>query len=191
MTLSYSTICERLRAHAKYTPEADFGEGHLEYPPASELSVQACEVKLGFKLPPMLREIYKTVANGGNFWPGYDFATTDDLIEQHNSFLRYRVSSRNQSRLFDDATVEAFAPIPAHMRVPNIYRMAFYDLCLPAAMSGPTWKALRGAFISMMRFPRMQQATVFAQIPLRNGWNAACRFHRPGATRADTSRITH
>lgn len=128
MTLSYSTICERLRAHAKYTPEADFGEGHLEYPPASELSVQVCEAKLGFKLPPMLREIYKTVANGGNFWPGYDFATTDDLIEQHNSFLRYYVSSRNQSRLFDDATVEALRTHPGAYACPEYLPDGFLRL---------------------------------------------------------------
>lgn len=119
MALSYSTICERLRAHAKYTPEADFGEGRLEYPPASELSVQACEVKLGFKLPPMLREIYMTVANGGDFWPGYHFATIDELVEQHNSFLRYRVSSRNQNRLFDDATVEALRTHPGAYACPE------------------------------------------------------------------------
>jgi len=39
-------------------------------PPANREAVDACEQALGIQLPPLLREIYLNVANGG-FGPGY------------------------------------------------------------------------------------------------------------------------
>jgi cell wall assembly regulator SMI1 len=81
MSLSFSTICERMRAHAVY-----MGEGLL-FPPATEAEIQACEARLGFSLPPMLRELYMTVANGSDFfWWGYNFYTiSDDFARKHTN----------------------------------------------------------------------------------------------------------
>lgn len=40
------------------------------FPPASQLVLEASETRLEFRLPPLLREFYTQVANGG-FGPGY------------------------------------------------------------------------------------------------------------------------
>jgi hypothetical protein len=70
-----SQIAERVRARiqdprltttvSKFSPR----RGEL-YPPAPPLLLEATEARLGFRLPPLLRELYTEVANGG-FGPGY------------------------------------------------------------------------------------------------------------------------
>jgi hypothetical protein len=40
------------------------------YPPVSAAQIAAAEASLGFPLPPLLRDIYMTIGNGG-FGPGY------------------------------------------------------------------------------------------------------------------------
>jgi SMI1/KNR4 family protein SUKH-1 len=97
-----------MRAHAVY-----IGEGLL-FPPATEAEIQACEERLGFKLPPMMRELYMTVANGSDFFgPGYSFATVSDKFVGHGS--GYPVLGEfvgSGPRPFDDATVEAMRSHP-------------------------------------------------------------------------------
>jgi len=65
----YRALCERIRAcwlAAGYT---------FDHPPASEEQVQATESALGYRLPSLLRLLYRTVANGGNglLWYSEDF----------------------------------------------------------------------------------------------------------------------
>ena len=80
MGLSSSTICARMRAHAVY-----MGDGLL-FPRATEAEIQACEERLGFWLPPMLRELYMTVANGSDFFGlGYSFYTISDEFVGHGT----------------------------------------------------------------------------------------------------------
>ncbi|HEX5548886.1 MAG TPA: SMI1/KNR4 family protein [Ktedonobacterales bacterium] len=124
MTLSYSTICERMRAHAVY-----IGEGLL-FPPATEAEIQACEERLGFKLPPMMRELYLTVANGSDFFgPGYSFSTISDKFVGHGS--GYPVLGEflgNGPRPFDDATVEALRSHPGSFIVCEKHPAGFVAL---------------------------------------------------------------
>ncbi len=108
MGLSFSTICARMRAHAVY-----IGDGLL-FPRATEAEIQACEERLGFTLPAMLRELYMTVANGSDFFgSGYSFSTISDKFVGHGS--GYPVLGEiagDGPRPFDDATVEALRAHP-------------------------------------------------------------------------------
>ncbi|MPZ40899.1 MAG: hypothetical protein GEU95_23170 [Rhizobiales bacterium] len=75
------------------------------YPPASAEQVAQTETLLGFALPPLLRDLYMQVANGG-FGPGfgligledgaslYEGANDGDIAFIYRSFLRHR--TRNE-----------------------------------------------------------------------------------------------
>jgi hypothetical protein len=53
------------------TSTAKYSPGRVEtFPPASVAVLEASEASLGFRLPPLLRDLYTKVANGG-FGPGY------------------------------------------------------------------------------------------------------------------------
>ena len=85
MHTSYKTLFEAIRAkceqehwfgpellspkHRTETREDDPACSGFLFPPASEELLQASEMQLGFPLPPLLRALYATVANGG-FGPG-------------------------------------------------------------------------------------------------------------------------
>jgi len=60
-------IVQRLAERVKHSSESVdvIGNVFRAYPPASEEAVGATEKQLGFRLPPSLRRIYLTVANGG------------------------------------------------------------------------------------------------------------------------------
>ncbi|HEU0025934.1 MAG TPA: hypothetical protein VFQ25_02365 [Ktedonobacterales bacterium] len=62
----FQALCERLRAC--WTGQG----GTFAYPPATEWQVRASEAQLGFSLPPLLRLLYREVANGGNGLVWYD-----------------------------------------------------------------------------------------------------------------------
>ncbi len=65
MTTQYASLCLRLRARALYASDG------INYPPVTEAQVEAAEARLGLQLPPVLRELYTTVANGADFFgPG-------------------------------------------------------------------------------------------------------------------------
>ena len=108
MALRFSTICARMRAHAIY-----LGAGLL-FPPATESEIEAAEERLGFTLPPMLRELYTTVANGSDFFGrGYHFPTISDKFVGYGS--GYPVLGElvgDGPRVLDDATVEALRDHP-------------------------------------------------------------------------------
>jgi hypothetical protein len=65
----YRALCERIRT-CWLAPGYTF-----DCPPASEEQVRATESALGYRLPPSLRLLYRTVANGGNglLWYSEDF----------------------------------------------------------------------------------------------------------------------
>lgn len=126
MSLSFSTICERMRAQAAYVSHG------LRFPRATEAEIQACEERLGFKLPPMLRELYMTVANGSNFFgPGYSFFTIfDDFARTHLNYPILGETIGDGPRVLDDATVEALRAHPgAYVTCPHI-PMGFVEFAL-------------------------------------------------------------
>lgn len=108
MGLSFGTICERMRAHAVYTSNG------LQFPRATEEEIKACEERLGFPLPPMLRELYTTVGNGSDFFgPGYWFSTITE--NSAKTPANYPVLGRivgSGPRPFDDTTVESLRAHP-------------------------------------------------------------------------------
>jgi hypothetical protein len=53
------------------------------YPPVSAAKVAAAEARLGFALPPLLRDIYMQVGNGG-FGPGYGLIGIDGGASHHS-----------------------------------------------------------------------------------------------------------
>src|SRR6476469_1385594 len=117
MSLSFSTICERMRAQAAYVSHG------LWFPRATEAEIQACEKRLGFGLPPMLRELYMTVANGSNFFgPGYSFSTiSEDFARKHTNYPILGETIGDGPRVFDDATVEALRAYPgAYVTCPRM-----------------------------------------------------------------------
>lgn len=62
----FRALCERLCA-------CWVGQGMaFTYPPATEQQVRATEAQLGFSLPPLLRLLYREMANGGNGLVWYD-----------------------------------------------------------------------------------------------------------------------
>jgi hypothetical protein len=65
----YRALCERIRI-CWLAPGYSF-----DRPPASEEQVRATEAALGYRLPTLLRLLYRTVANGGNglLWYSTDF----------------------------------------------------------------------------------------------------------------------
>jgi hypothetical protein len=58
---------DRIRRTSANSREREFGG---LYPPTSVSVIESAEGALGFPLPPLLREIYQNLANGG-FGPGY------------------------------------------------------------------------------------------------------------------------
>jgi hypothetical protein len=81
------SMVERIRAHIqdpKLTTSANAfaPRRHDLYPPTTLTVVEAAEAKMGFRLPPLLRELYTQVGNGG-FGPGYGiFGLEGGYIEQ-------------------------------------------------------------------------------------------------------------
>src|SRR5215469_9826481 len=62
----YQELCTRLRDCWSRRG------GTFSYPPATEEQVVTTEAQLGFPLPPLLRLLYREVANGGNGLVWYD-----------------------------------------------------------------------------------------------------------------------
>ncbi len=93
-------IRERSRAHARATSMG----GVTTYPPTTLAAVEAAEAKMGLRLPPLLREIYTQIANGG-VGPGFGlvgvagspycpcwFAYTVDSVDLAEAYLDFASS---------------------------------------------------------------------------------------------------
>src|SRR6478736_10285958 len=65
-------ISETIKARLAVSHESEdvVGFTFVACEPADPVAIDACEKALGFPLPPLLREIYLGIANGG-FGPGY------------------------------------------------------------------------------------------------------------------------
>ncbi len=70
-----SSIAEKLKNHLEKSPRLTDAAPYVKrgiLPPVSISDFEAAEKELGFQLPPLLRDIYTQVGNGG-FGPGYGF----------------------------------------------------------------------------------------------------------------------
>jgi hypothetical protein len=74
----------------------------FEYPPATEVQLQATEVALGFPLPPLLRALYAQVANGG-FGFGYGIRGAMEGFDGRGTIVEQYLarSSSEEVRLID------------------------------------------------------------------------------------------
>ena len=63
--------------------------------PASEAALQAAEAKLGFALPPTVRQLYGSVANGG-FGPGDGLLTLDEIAAEYHELTASPAGPRGQ-----------------------------------------------------------------------------------------------
>jgi hypothetical protein len=90
------SVIDELAEHARtgrLTTSMGGREHSRHYPPATFLAVMEAEAQLGFALPPLLRQLYTRVANGG-FGPGYGLiglkgGATDDestIVDLYHSF---------------------------------------------------------------------------------------------------------
>lgn len=76
-----------------------WGDTAKYYPPVSAAQLESAEKQIGFQLPPLIREIYLQVGNGG-FGPDYGII---GLEGGHLSFKRHLVKS-----YFDFQSVESY-----------------------------------------------------------------------------------
>lgn len=70
-------LIARLKARVAASADADDAYPIEPSPPASDADLAASEARLGFALPPLLKRIYREVANGG-FGPGYGVLGIED-----------------------------------------------------------------------------------------------------------------
>src|SRR5690242_12415879 len=90
-------IRERISDRLRATDGADLVPPKV-FPPATPAAVEAAEQALGFALPPLLRQLYLEVGNGG-FGPGYGLSgvpegAVDDtgyhIVDLYQGFLAAR-----------------------------------------------------------------------------------------------------
>ncbi len=100
-----TTLIEQLRERAqdpkRAVDEKQDGGGkpvmRVVPPPAEETQVAAAEAMLGFRLPELLRRIYREVGNGG-FGPGYGLYGVPTAPEDEKASIAGRHRERRQSR---------------------------------------------------------------------------------------------
>jgi hypothetical protein len=127
------------------------------YPPATERQLQAAETALGFALPPLLRSLYKHVANGG-FGPSYGiigvaggFPLEDDMGVDLVSAYELSTTGKRLVALRDfeeQLSSHGHLAIPSDAHVSGLLRLAYegcgitYEL---HAASGKVFWDLGGA----------------------------------------------
>ena len=100
MSTEYTSLCLRLRARALYASNG------IHYPPVTKAQIEAAEVRLGFQLPPLLRELYTTVANGADFFgPGEWFHGIVDENETKPDIPTMEAFVGDGPRSFDAETI--------------------------------------------------------------------------------------
>lgn len=90
-----SILGELARRRDSATLGASMDTGRV-YPLASAAQIDAAEASLGFQLPPLLRDIYLTIGNGG-FGPGYGLIGIDDGAPLHAGGREWRVADLYQA----------------------------------------------------------------------------------------------
>jgi SMI1 / KNR4 family (SUKH-1) len=75
-----------LRASMETRPNAKL------YPPVDAAQISAAETALGFSLPPLLRDIYLTIGNGG-FGPGYGLIGVEGGARMHAAGRQWHLVS--------------------------------------------------------------------------------------------------
>ena len=129
MNIRHAVICERLRLRARV-----FG-WRTPNPPTTEEQLDATEHGLGFVLPPLLRQLYLTVGNGGDgiLEDGYKVwgARSAVPLGEHDEFYRVRdlEHSRSQSgRRFSEETVAILRAHPGSYIEPEFWPDGFMEL---------------------------------------------------------------
>ena len=99
-------LCLRLQARIAYTGHGGY------YPPIPLEQLDVAEDRLGVRLPTLLRQIYTTVANGGEiFGDGHDlYAISGANIPEYNQSRIWLVEDGGER--LDDATVAALRASP-------------------------------------------------------------------------------
>jgi hypothetical protein len=142
MRQGYSELLERIRDRA--------GGAH---PPATAAMIAAAEEELGFRLPRLLRAVYRFVGNGG-FGPGCGLfgvagaepyaGTTDSVVDLYEREVRSaRGVDRWPDRLlpFCDYGCGSFAAVDCTRPAARVLR---FDCDAYLGMAEPRrWKALR------------------------------------------------
>jgi hypothetical protein len=72
----------------------------LAYAPATEEQLRATEQALGFPLPPLLRQLYSQLANGG-FGPGYGLIGTLGGFDEAGNIVELYQSHNRRAQLID------------------------------------------------------------------------------------------
>ena len=129
MNIRHAVICERLRLRARvfgWTPPN---------PPTTEDQLDATEHGLGFVLPPLLRQLYLTVGNGGDgiLEDGYKVWGVRSAVSlgEDDEFYRVRDLEHTRSRSgrrFSDETVAALRARPGSYIEPEFWPDGFMEL---------------------------------------------------------------
>lgn len=107
MATKYTSLCLRLRARALYASNG------IHYPPVTQAQVEVAEARLGFQLPPMLRELYTTVANGADFLaPGKSFYGIVDENETRPGVPTMEGFAADGPRPFNAETIQLLRAHP-------------------------------------------------------------------------------
>ena len=129
MNIRHAVICERLRLRARV-----FG-WRTPNPPTTEDQLAATEHGLGFALPPLLRQLYLTVGNGGSgiLEDGYKVWGVRSAVPlgEDDEFYRVRGLEHSQSRSgrrFSDKTVAALRARPGSYIEPDFWPDGFMEL---------------------------------------------------------------
>lgn len=105
--MPYTSLCLRLRARALYASSG------IHYPPITQAQLESAEARLGFQLPPLLRELYTTVANGADFFgPGAWFHGVVDEHERRPGIPTIEGFVGDGPRPFDAETINILRAYP-------------------------------------------------------------------------------
>jgi hypothetical protein len=85
-------LIDRLKDRMKAEPSVDMHDLAPEIrpqPPVSAAKVAEAEERLGFELPPLVRDLYTQVADGG-YGPGYGLVSLAEMVQRGQEFEEQR-----------------------------------------------------------------------------------------------------
>jgi len=81
------TLIERVKRHLETGATIELYEPSIQpNPPASMADINAAEEQLGFSLPPLVRDLYTQVGDGG-YGPGYGLDRLAEVVEMSQEFV--------------------------------------------------------------------------------------------------------